>query len=350
MFAGSWPTWRPGGAGEFAATESAPDDVNRVVFANASQPLDRRVVHESRPGEVIAPRVPHYALWAPDGSRLAYVTPGVDQLAIGFFDAASRTSLPDVLHGAPIFSSWSVDSRYLACHAGLLLQIIDAATGVVVRTVSNEASGFRVAACGPHGTLAYGVPRDGSVHLRVSYFENEAERDLGAFNGGLALAFRPGQLELAAGVTRSPQTGAFDELWVIDIESGRRRLISRGPYVAFYWSPGGDCLALVAPSQTGDGRHYVRLISIDGAQLAATEAFVPSGDFRVALGFFDQYGLSQPVWTDGGTLVLAGRRVDDSVHATLGDPTGDVVFRWRAGRGEPLELVCAGQLAVGRPL
>ncbi|MBA4180258.1 MAG: hypothetical protein C0506_06665 [Anaerolinea sp.] len=345
----SWPTWRPGPGAEFAASALLPSGASRLVvgqIANATEPL---VVHESAPGEGIAPRVSHYALWSPDGSRLAYVTRSGDRLALSLLHLPAGKRVESIVEGAPIFSAWSADSRYLACHAGLSLQVVDAERGDVHRVVSEEAAGFRVAAPGPEGTLLYGIPDSGALRLLESRFEGGPARELGRFGGGIAMAVRPGGGAVAVGVTRHPQTGTFEELWLVAMGDGQKRLIARGPYVAFYWSPAGDRIALVVPAQTGDGRHCVRTISPDGAQLAASEGIVPSQDFRIALGFFDQYALSHPVWTASGSLLLTGRRVDDSVHATLGDAIGDHVFSWAGERGAPLEAIQPGQTAVAEP-
>lgn len=349
LIRGSWPTVRPGSS-QFAATELVADGSSRLVIADARSGEAVRVVLDSAPGAVIAPRVHHYSLWAPDGSRLAYVFRDGDQLALSVFDVISGEELPPVIRGAPIFTAWSADSRYLACHAGLWLQVLDAVSGAVHRTVTEEAAGFRVAASSVDGTLVYGAARDGALQLLATKFEGGTSREVGRFAGGVAMAFQPGTLELAVGVTHSPQTGTFEELWLLDVESGVRRLVSRGPFVAFYWSPAGDQLALVVPAQTGDARHYVRLVTPEGHQIAATEALVPSADARITLGFFDQYALSQPVWRNDGALLLAGRTVDDAVHATLGDPTGDYVFSWAAERGAPLQRLVPGQLAVSAQL
>lgn len=349
LLRGGWPTWRPG-ADQFAATQLLGDGGSRLVVADARSGETVRVVHDSPAGTVIAPRVHQYALWAPDGSRLAYVIRDGDQLALSVLDANSGEELPPVIRGAPIFTAWSADSRYLACHAGLWLQILDTVSGTMHRTVTEEAAGFRVAAAAVDGTLVYGVAREGALQLLATRFEGGASREVGRFAGGVAMAFQPDTLELAVGVTHSPQTGTFEELWLLNVESGAQRLVSRGPFVAFYWSPTGGHLALVVPAQTGDGRHYVRLVTPEGRQIAATEAIVPSADARITLGFFDQYALSHPVWGSDGTLLLAGRRVDDAVHTTLGDPIGDYIFSWVAERGAPLERVVPGQLAVPVPL
>lgn len=337
-----WPTWRPG-TRDFAVSEMFPGGESRLVVLDADGVEPPRVVHTASAGEAIAPRVPQYALWSPDGRRLACVTRSGDALGLFIYDAFSGSKSEALVQGAPIFSAWSADSRYVLCHAGLSLHAVDAVRGEVLRVISEEAAGFRVAALDVDGSAVFAVAESGALRLLESRIESGPAAQLGTFGGGVAMAFQPGGPALAVGVTRAPQTGTFDELWLVHRSTGERTLISRGPYVAYWWSPDGQRLALMVPAQTGDGRHYIRLITTSGEQVAATEAVVPSQDFRLAAGFFDQYAQSHPVWTpDGGQFLIAGRRVDDAVHATLGDPVGDMVFSWKAARGAPLEIVRPG--------
>lgn len=345
----AWPSWRPG-TRQFAVSELFPGGESRLIILDADGQQPAQAVHKSPAGEAIAPRVHHYALWSPDGSRLAYVTKAGDSLGLSVFHPASGSNTAAIVEGAPVFSAWSADSRYLLCHAGLSLQVVDAWRGEVLRVISEEAAGFRVAAIAPDGTVVYGVAETGALRLLETRIEAGPTADVGRFGGGVAMAFRPGGQELAVGVTRSPETGTFEELWLVRLTTGEKTLISRGPYVAYWWSPDGGRIALAVPAQTGDGRHYVRVINTAGEQLAATESIVPSADFRIAAGFFDQYGLSHPVWSaDGEDLLLAGRRLEDSVHSTLGDPAGDMVYAWKALRGEPLKPVLPGQCGFPVP-
>jgi hypothetical protein len=161
---------------------------------------------------------------------------------------------------------------------------------------------------------------------------------VGEFPGGVALGFRPGTRELSIAVTRSPDTGNFDELWGIDLDSGEKRALARGPFVSYYWSPRGDRFVIVVPAQTGDGRYSLQAWDDRGGFDGASEAFVPSQDFRTALGFFDQYRLSHSPWmADGSAFIACGRLAGDAVAGSFGDTIGDYVLRWRGTRGAPLE-------------
>jgi hypothetical protein len=84
--------------------------------------------------------------------------------------------------------------------------------------------------------------------------------------------------------------------------------------------------------------------------VAATEAVVPSDDYRALLGFFDQYLQSHRLWSpDGSAFLVVGRLPDDSVSSAFGDSEGPYVWTWSAERGAPLALVTAGAAAFFAP-
>ncbi|MEP6872060.1 MAG: hypothetical protein ABI939_09470 [Anaerolineaceae bacterium] len=289
----------------------------------------------------IAPRVPHYVLWSPDGSLLSVVSRAGETLELGFFGSDGRDfGVP--VNGAPIFSTWMADSHFLVAHAGPRVTLIEATSGQVVRSISDAAVGFRAPGVSASGRVVYAEPRLGGLRVMQTTASEFDGTELAQFGSGGVLAFRPESEDLTVGVASSAEAGALSGLWLISTNGDRRR-VSGGPFVAYAWSPKGDRVALVVPSQSGDGRHYVQIIDETGEVLCVSEAIVPSQEFRLWLAFFDQYAQSHSLWDAAGrTLLLSGRRVDDSVHSGFGDPVGDKVYAWLAERNQPLEMVAPG--------
>ena len=340
--AGAWPCWRPGHR-EIAVSASS-EERGSVVDLVALEADEFRTDSSFSLGEeasAIAPRVPHYVLWSPDGQMLAVVSRAGETLGLVCFAAKGGLFGAEVT-GAPIFNAWSTDSRLIVVHAGPRVLIVEPMTGDIVRTISEGAVGFRAPAVSPSGRIVYAEPRDGALRIMQTSFISAESSELTHFGSGSVLAFRPQSEDLTVGVASGAESGALSELWLIPMDGSLRR-IARGPFIAYCWSPRGDRVALVVPSQSGDGRHYVRVIDGSGEELCASEAFVPSQEFRLWLAFFDQYGQSHAIWDAAGeTVLLAGRLVDDAVHSSLGDAIGDKVFAWRVGRKQPLELVAPG--------
>ncbi len=353
---GRWPAWNP----------------RRDIVAYSTVRLDReprstielasiygghiKTVFESQPGiaPVIAPRVPHYINWSPGGDILSFVANGQFGLTFHLSDIDGLLQSDPILNGAPIFHAWCIDNNFVAVHAGSELAVVESAGSRVTADISGGAVGFRTPAYSDdHASLAYALPGEPGVVIMVAIFQGTASREVARFSGGVALAFRPGTNQLSICVTHNPTSGTFDELWLLDLAESQTLpvKIAKGPFVACIWSPTGEHVALAIPLQTGDGRYQVVVRDAAGAFGAASAAFVPSLDVRVALGFFDQYALSHHIWApDGQSMVICGREPGDAVSAAFGETAGDYVFLWRPFERRPIELITAGEFAVFQPL
>jgi hypothetical protein len=353
---GRWPTWNP------------TRDVIAVSVLDTSGPALRSSIElvdlDGRPvrtlygspsgvAPVIAPRVPHYALWSPEGDVVSYVARSSYGLTLFLADVGGALVADPIINGAPIFISWCNDNNFLAVHAGTELAVVETQGSRTTAEVAARSVGFRTPAFSDDAdVLAYAVPAEPGVAVMRAHFQGTGSREVKRFPGGVALAFRPGTRELSVAVTKRPETGAFEELWSLDLnqEPPPARLIARGPFVAYWWAPTGDKIAVVAPTQSGDGRYAVRAIGADGSLVAAAEGIVPSRDFRAVLGFFDQYGRSHHLWApDGRTFLLAGRLAGDGVSTSFGEPVGDMIFRWRVEPRSPLEPIAAGEIGFFPP-
>lgn len=354
--AGSWPAWRPDGRSAAISVVTAGLDPSSTIEHIDLDGHHLRTLHQTQTGSppVIAPRVPHYAMWSPRGDILSYVAAGQGGLCLFLTDSSGRAASEAVVTAAPIFSAWSPDGKQLAIHAGNEMVVVGVDGDRRPRVIAEQALGFRAPAYSHDGSaLAYGVAEDGAVKVICSGPDGADPTEVARYPGGVALAFRPGTNDLTAAVMLSPATGVFDELWSLgDVAAGDRnaKLIASGPFVAFLWAPTGDKVALVVPGQAGDGRYLIRAHSVTGPVIGTTEAFVPAQDYRTALAFFDQFAKSHHFWSpDGDFLIICGRIGEDLVSASFGDPEGPYVFVWRAAAAQPIQLVAPGELGFCRP-
>lgn len=353
--AGFWPVWRPGHESfAYAAidqvTSTQPRSVVRLATADG---IERAELHRSPAGAppIIGPRLPAYCLWSPDGSTLATVGTSTDGLALYLSDAGGAFTSDPVMHGAPLFPAFSPDGQHIAIHTGNQLTLVTLEEGRSVKTLDFRVGGFRTPAWSPDGRLVFAVPREDGVTVTCSDANGEADRQLATFAGGLALAFRPGTSQLSVATTSRPDTGTFDRLWTIDIDQpDQRQLFARGPFVSYHWAPNGERVALIVPAQTGDGQYSVHCRLADGSMAGSTESFLPSLDYRSALGFFDQYAISHHFWSPAGDrFLVAGRLRTDAVSNSFGDPNGSYVMTWCARRRAPLELLAPAEIGFFRP-
>lgn len=351
---GFWPAWSPSASNiAISALDTNSNAVTSTVELFEPTGRHQGTLFRQIPGAppAIGPRIPGYALWSPTGDTLSYVAPASNGLTLFSASPTNPGVQIPLLSGAPIFSTWSPDGSMLAVHAGDRVTLLHPALGAPPITLPGNAIGFRTPACSSASTLVYAIAEAGAVSLHRTNFAGDAPTHIAGFPGGVAFAFRPGTETLYVAMTRAPDTGLFDELSAVDVDRPTApRRITRGPFAAFLWSPTGDRLLLVTPTQSGDGRFALEARSPDGSLDGVTEGFVPSADLRTYLNFFDQFALSHRLWSpDGESFLIAGRIAGDAVHGTFGDPIGNLLMRWHPGRGQPLELVAPGEIGLFPP-
>lgn len=351
---GLWPSWSPDGARlivTWAGTRGK--DVRsavRLLDGDGRAIRDLYVSAADGPA-VIAPRVPQYARWSPGGDMVSIVAAAADSLSLYLSDPEGVFTADRIARGAPIFHTWSDDGRFLAIHAGAELLLYRVAERETV-LLASEAVGFR-APVFVSGGLAYCIAAADGVTLVWRDLDASESHSLASYPAGAVLQRRGGPggelaVSVAAGEDMASSLGG---MWALDPGgTARPRLIVRGPFNAAAWSPAGDKVALIVPTQIGDGRFAVNVHDADGRFDSATEGFVPSQDMRTFMSFFDQYAGSHPVWSpDGSALVVCGRLPGDGVAWSFADQQRDYVWYWSAHRGSPLEMVGAGDAAFFAP-
>jgi len=281
----------------------------------------------STPPRMIGARLAHYAAWSPAGDQLCYVLPGERALELRVWTPGGQSSRA-LLSGAPLFPAWMPGREWLVCHHGSSLSALHVSTGEQ-RVLSASAAGFRTPAVREDGLVAWAEVSDGGVFVTAGSLEREPRR-LAKFSAGVALAFSANSDTLLASVAASPEAGVFGELVVIGIQSASiERRVVKGPFVAAWFSPDTRRVATLHPTYSGDGRFQVRVHSIEGRYLGATEGFIPSSDMATVVGFFDQYGLSHPLWSpDGRWFTFSGRFVVEGPHPSFSGSGGDDAWLW----------------------
>ncbi len=349
--AGFWPAWRPGhDAIALSVVSGERREQRSAVELLDTEGNHLRTLFESPAGgggAVIAPNVPHYALWSPAGDLLALVAQGSAGLTLYLSEADGPLIADPIQTGAPLFLAWAPDGRRLAVHAGVNLSVLELAEARASRPISADARGFRTPAFSDDGDLlAFATPDSSGegVVVRVARGAGAGREAVGEFPGGVALAFRPRTRALTVAVTTNPAAGAFDELWTVDLAGGAapERLMRRH-FASVFWDPAGERLAFIVPSAAGDDTVSLQARTAAGEFLGASPPFAPSDDYQTLAGFFDQYARSHRLWApDGSVFLAAGRLLTDSPAPAFGGGSGDVILQWRPQRGAPLEVIGEG--------
>lgn len=327
---GWWPTWRPGTSQLATSVVTRPTSTGgRTVLQLLDLTSGGRLDipgSTNAPARLIADRLAHYALWSPDGRMVSYVCPAGRALASRIWETG-ESGERTVMGGAPIFTTWSTDSRRVAVHHGGSLTVVDTAVWAEQR-ISDNAAGFRTALF-LRDAIVFAEPGPTFVRVVMTSLLDGSRSEGPLVNGGVAFAPQPNGDTVLLGITPGDEAGVFSEILRFDPEQPdeKPRRFLKGPMMAFWWSPDGSRLAILAPSYTGDGRFQVRFHGADGTFERAMEATTLSQDMRTLVSFFDQYALSHALWSaDGRYFAVSGRLLTDGPHASFTGSNLDCVL------------------------
>lgn len=343
-----WPAWSP------ASTQIAYSriDVGERAAATievASLQRDGTFSFETvrsggaGPG-LIAPRVPHYVMWSPDGRKLAYV--GQSQFGLTLFLRYFHGPVADVtlLNAAPVFSAWQRDSNFLLVHYGTSFGVIETDGSNILAPVSEHSAGYRApSARHDADKLAFAEQSSDGVTIKVAEFQGVLGHEIWHAPGLVAFDWSPVTARLLIAQSPDLQSPGFDELWLVDTTGEGRRQVYSDQFLAFFWSPDGQRLALLCPWLT-DGRLIWRVLDTEGKQVCQSEAFSPSQDFQTLVAFFDQYARSHSIWSaDSRYVAFPGRKSGNGVSGIFGGAS-DVIYVMDAASGVATS-VARGQAA-----
>lgn len=280
-----------------------------------------------------------YLDWADDGDALLLLVADADT---GFrLVRAGEDERRTLARGAPLYWDQRSDGGVVV-HAGgpdgSRLTVVDAAgreTGVLP-----DPGAFRSPAVSPSGALlAYGSEAYGGVRRAVvvpvpGTGGTDDRRALG-HRGLTAFAWHPTRDLLALTRPLSDVPHSFGPLGGLDASSGRFESWIDAPVVAFWWSPDGRRIAVLAVDPPGGdtvaGRSSARTpVRVSASQANERPRRVQSGSARFRLGlvdvmsgttrwlatvtpsrtfltqelpFFDQYARSHARWSPDGALL-----------------------------------------------
>lgn len=219
---------------------------------------------------------PFYFSWEPSGSRLVWHI-GTDRLEI--VEADGSTAVVDADPGAFQAPQWTESGIFFASSSGgdQTLVRLDVDEGVEPFPVA-QITGFALFSATPDGS-------------RV------AVQGLTEAPDATTVAYQQ--------LPRVP----FNQVAIIDVETGDLERVTEGPALAFFWSPVGDTLLILSAGD--DPTTFEWSVRRDGTTTPLAR-FTPSPTFlRDFLPFFDQYAQSMTLWSPAGDRFAFPGRIDD---------------------------------------
>ena len=351
----SWPTWAPDGVNiAFPAVigEGVAADVSLLLAADGAE--GESELYKGDPkyaGILVAPNLPHYPVWSPDGERLAFITGGETGLEVYVDDLRDEAGPVHVASRPPVYFSWSHTSRYLIVHRGGNHVLVDTEPDIVTSPLPPYAAGYRAPAWWPSAELMTVVERSEDsgiygVHLRSLY--GETEYIIGA-SPRVAFLWSPSGEWLAVGRGIDPRVPAYDEVVIVSPEGERHITTIAELVIAFAWSPDGSKLAYVTVTDTQLVWGW-NVLDVETGSTRRLAEFIASDDMRVWLQFFDQFVYSHGIWSpDSKAIVFTGSVAGSGVGASAGAQQQDQVIVLTVGDLPTLQVVAEGRLAFWSP-
>ena len=352
----AWPTWAPDGKTvAYSAITDGEETTDVSLFAVTDGGDDRRVLYRGDPeyaGILVAPKLPHYAVWSPDGERLAFITGGESGLEV-YVDDLRDSTPPTLVAGVPpVYLSWSSNSRYVLVHRGGNHLLVDTEQGMEVQPLDSFATGYRAPAWWPSGDVMTVVDRDDQSGRYGVYMQNIGDTDgstLGESAARVAFLWSPTGEWLALGRSDTPGLPAYEEVVLVSPNGDQHPTSITGIVIAFFWSPDGSMLAYVTTTDTA-GVWTWTVLDVETGQTRKLIEFVASDDFVIWLQFFDQFIYSHQLWSpDSNAIVFSGRVAVSSVGASTGVQETDQVIVMTVGRLPTVDLIAEGTMAFWSP-
>lgn len=257
------------------------------------------------------PNLPFYTYWSPDGRHLGALHNGETGVQFQIVDVDGRTtSLLD--EDAPFYFSWSPDGDRVVTHAGT--GRVETITPSDERTRLAPTTGNYLA---PQWTDS-GIFHVAGEHLVLEDADQSREPLL--LVGGLVTFVANPQGTLVAvqsvGDDLDGMTAATDEVpqatsnvvMVVDVASGETSQVGDDPALGFFWSPDGESLLVLTPSE----REVVPSVWSAEGDLREYSPYVPHPTMlQDTFPFFPQYAQSVRFWSPDSTAFAYAGAVGD---------------------------------------
>ena len=350
----TWPVWAPDSSQ--LAFSGIPVEGNAAgnltLYHVGLDDAEPRAIFENAPGMgPILNGMPHYPIWAPDSGHLAFMASAPQGLTLLIVDPRKSDAPGILIRRAPLYASWSGDSRRIVVHGGPDHFVADVDVEVSVRSLGISAPAYRVPAWWPSGDRIGYVRQDelGRTGLYVADVDSGERAMFLQLEGGAAFLWSPDGRSLAVGHSESGNPFVYQGVALFSPEGARLPVGIRAEVLAFSWSPDSRKLAYVVTSGTRSGLRWM-ILDLATEERWPLVDFTPSPEQVAIFQFFDQFAYSHSQWSpDSDALVFAGVLSGDGVSASLGTQEVSQIFVISTEPFSSAEPIAEGVVAVWSP-
>ena len=350
----TWPAWSPDSR-RIAFSGSAPGGDRRsglALYTYNVGDAQQTVMYVNEPGMgPILPGMPHYPLWAPDGSRMAVIASARRGLTLYLSDRGANVVAEPAVPNAPLYASWSADSRKLLVHGSADHYLINVNGGVEIEGLDILSDSYRVPAWWPKGDRIVVVSEDENERhaLFIVDLESGVRTMVDQVPGGVAFLWSPDGESLAVAHSASAGDIIYGGVSLFAPDGTKRDIKIPDDLIAFFWSPDSTKLAYVTPSERR-GVLTWKVFSVDEGSWWSLGDFTPSNTQLTLLQFFDQFAYSHSLWSpDSKSLVFSGTMSGVAVSASMGLQPAPQIIVLDVGPDPYAETLANGVSAVWSP-
>lgn len=319
-----YPTWAPDGRrlAFVGLSASTLTDTQATLYTASPDGKERLSAFTSQN------YFPFYLYWAPDSTRVAFLSSDPGGLGMALIVAAADGSDSQLVgFGQPYYWDWSPDSQVIVTHTGGTAAI-DPRARMVFHPMDGSGEhteldlrpgSFLAPDWSPDGDqLALGVLNEAGVsELVLTGPDGASKRVLAQIGGQVAFAWSPDGQRLAYTSAGMGSTqGIFSSLVVIDpARPEAAQPIVEDTLLGFFWSPDSRKIAYFTPDLDGPegtsptssrlGLH-LNVHDLASGENRRLASFEPALGLLQVLPYFDQYHRSGTLWSPDSThLVLA---------------------------------------------
>ncbi len=340
----AWPVWSPSGDALMYSAYPAAVSNGHGAFRVISKAAGERpaVIYTNEPGtDAIAQHTPHYLMWSPDGSKVAFIAQTLSSgMSLIVRDADGERAPLRILDGAPLFFCWSHESDYILAHVRELHYLIKlsepepaqvpiASVGYQTPSVSDYDG--RIAMCGESSETEQAII--------VATIQAGAEI-VGEVEGSVSFSWRPQRGHLAVASELNRRSGYYNRLALLDADTTAERVLIEEPMLCFFWSPDGSKIAYITPSQEAQGSVRWGVLDLETDEVRYLADFSPSQDQLTMFMFFDQYSQSHRLWSpDSSKILFCGALGRLEARGPLPDRSTSFIYITDVdGRSEPTPI------------
>lgn len=203
---------------------------------------------------------PIYAYWSPDGRRLGFLSNVMGGLGLNIVptDGVAEPKTRQIAVGNPVYWQWTQDGQRLLVHNGN-----NAPAGEVAFYTATGEIGTSIARPGLFNApglsaderyLAYAELESGTTKIIVRGSRSGPRvRRAVPYQGLAAFTWSPAGNELAIMSPSENVRTPFGPLRLLDAENGELTTLIDARVLAFFWSPDGKKIAYLTTFQRGDG-------------------------------------------------------------------------------------------------